>query len=98
MNGRTENPDCQANFYVYDTETDMFAQERSDRQLLEFGRDRQGMKDYRDCDIYYQLNDRTVKVMDRATFDWQIMDITLVKVEKETGFNKLSSKLGCLSK
>lgn len=97
VNGRTENPDQQANFFIYDTETDMFAQERSDKQLLEFGQDRQGNKDYRDIDVFYQLSDRSVKVLDKKTFDWQILDIAMVKIEKTTGFQKLSN-LGCLSK
>lgn len=77
---------------------DLFCQERSDRKLLDVAaKDRQALKDYSgSSSLFYQLTERTVKVMDTSTFNWDILDIDLVKVDKDDF--TLKSITGCCSK
>lgn len=33
--------------------------------------------------VYYQLTDRNVKIMHKGTYNWEPMEINLVKITKE---------------
>lgn len=47
-------------------------------------KDRQGVRDYSSGEaLFYQLNDRNVKVMHKGSFNWDTLDISLVKVTKD---------------
>jgi len=94
MTGIGDSKELSTFYYVYDIEKGQFVQERSDRKLSHFFKDRQGNRDYRDeGKLFCQLSDSKIKVFHKNTYYWDNLPIYLVKIKKDK--LSLSNATGC---
>lgn len=99
LNGKGENDVQHMNYFVYNLESDMFVQERSDRKLLMSIEDNQGDRDYtHQKKIYTHLSDSCVKVFFKETWLWETIDVYFIKIKKQKALEFSLNTLGCFSK
>lgn len=81
MTGIGENKEMTTYYYIYDIEKEQFVQERSDKKLMHFFKDRQGNRDYRKgSKLFCGLSESKIKVFHKSSYYWDNLSIYLVKI------------------